>query len=333
MVADRRALAAGGTGRLAVVYDQGRLSPGECVRGHHAPLGVAARDDSRGACPTCDRALAIQRWIILNCMLVGEPVEASGRLSAAKVEVEGLNVAAGPVVRISAWHDDGVSWTASGAGRAPTRRRQRSCRPWSRFWSQFHPVHRLPGVATVPADQAERAHGRPGTPDRRPEKRKVGGSTPPLATPPDPHSCRSGHFCAILPASVRCPLMTAADPVSTAPCRTNVARRSWSPRVLPSRASCWVVIFSRRGFIPAGPVRAQGTLSALRPGARSGCPWARREEVAAPGALPLIFERCRVRAEPDLRPTGSAWRRIHSPPMNPPFDLRFRAYGPVCVRA
>jgi hypothetical protein len=39
------------------------------------------------------------------------------------------------------------------------------------------------------------------------QKRKVGGSTPPLATPLDPHMCRSGSFCAILASGARCPLM------------------------------------------------------------------------------------------------------------------------------
>jgi hypothetical protein len=48
-----------------------------------------------------------------------------------------------------------------------------------------------------------------------------------------------------------------------------------------------VVIFSRRGFIPAGPsTRAQGTLSRLASWCSVWLPWARREEVAAPGALP-----------------------------------------------
>jgi hypothetical protein len=62
----------------------------------------------------------------------------------------------------------------------------------------------------------------------------------------------------------------------------------------PRRAGELVVISSRRGFHPAG-LAASGK---------------RREEVAAPGALPLISERCRVRAEPVALGLVIALRRL-----------------------
>jgi hypothetical protein len=72
---------------------------------------------------------------------------------------------------------------------------------------------------------------------------------------------------------------------------------------LPSRASCWVVISSRRGLVSAGPDSGrQGAQFRL---AATGLVWlpswraGRRSPLLVP--LPPICERCRVRAEPGSR--------------------------------
>jgi transposase len=64
---------------------------------------------------------------------------------------------------------------------------------------------------------------------------------------------------------------------------TSEDRRTGGSQFSPSRSWCWVVISSRRGFYPAEPgAGGQGTPFRLAPGGRSGCPRARRAQVAAP---------------------------------------------------
>src|SRR4051794_22863843 len=71
-----------------------------------------------------------------------------------------------------------------------------------------------------------------------------------------------------------------------------------------------VVIFSRRGLVPAGSgVGVPGTLFRLAPRCSVWLPLACREEVATPDAPLLIFERCRVRAEPAFVCKASSVRR------------------------
>ncbi len=85
--------------------------------------------------------------------------------------------------------------------------------------------------------------------------------------------------------------MVAVRSASTAP---SIRAVSVNPLVSVERRSCeW----------PFSRARAGDDLLAARARPnRSGCLVARREEVAAPGAFPRIFERCRVWAEP----TGSS---------------------------
>ena len=134
-----------------------------------------------------------------------------------------------------------------------------------------------------------------------PEKRKVGGSTPPLATPPGPHLRSSGCFCAIMPVPGGCPLLTATTPYSP----PLVARMSHGDPSRPPAGSCprapgWVVIFSRRGLVPAGPgAGAQGTRFRLALRWPVWLPSWRAGRRSPPSGCPrLIFERCRVWAEP-----------------------------------
>jgi hypothetical protein len=84
-----------------------------------------------------------------------------------------------------------------------------------------------------------------------------------------------------------------AGPVTTPPDDLRPA----SP-VLPYLVLGGDLLAARVQPLSGRPTGCKARPPALRPVGRSGCPRARRAEVTAPGALPRIFERCRVRAEP-----------------------------------